>query len=90
LIWALLLHLAIAVWMYGDPDTLVSGPVRVGNAKWEEQYDSYVSGASSSDKISLGPKLLRACVFPVAVLFFIIVTIKLLRKFVAGPILAVI
>ena len=90
LIWALLLHLAIGIWMYGDANTLQSGPVRVGNSAWEQKYDDYVSGASKDDAIGLVPKLLRANVFPIAVLFFAIVAVKIIRKFIAGPILAVI
>ena len=90
LIWALLLHLGFAVWMYGNSDLLVSGPVKVGNSAWEDKYQTWVDKGSGVDKIGLGPKLLRANVFPIALLFFIIVLVKLMRKFVAGPILALI
>ncbi len=90
LTWALLLHLGFAVWMYGNPSLMAAGPVQVGSPSLRSKYQAWVQGRSNVDKIGLGPKLLRSNVFPVAVLFFVVLFTKLVRKFVAGPILAVI
>jgi hypothetical protein len=88
--WALLVHLGFAIWMYGDPETLVSGPVKVGNKEWEREYQDAISGRKQLDSIGLGKRLGRANVFPLAVLFFLIVLHKLIVTFVAGPIIALI
>jgi hypothetical protein len=88
LLWALIIHLAFSVWMYGDPDTLKSDVVQVGNKEWADIYNRYVNGTAAMDKIDLSPKLLRAVVFPNAVLLFTILVFKLVTSFVAAPVLA--
>ena len=85
LVWALLLHLAVAVWMYGNPSTLASGPVSLGSLAVNEVYNDYVSRSSSLDRLGVVPVLLRGTVVPVAVLFAVIVCSWLIKTFVAAP-----
>jgi hypothetical protein len=88
LIWALVIHLAFSVWMYGDPETMKSDVVEVGNKDWADKYNRYVNGSASVDAIGLAPKLLRSAVFPNAVLLFAILTFKLVTSVIAAPALA--
>jgi hypothetical protein len=71
--WALIVHLCLAVWMYGDPDALVSEPVKLYSKRWEDMYNDFVAGKASWDSVSLVPKLLRMNVFPLAALFVVYV-----------------
>jgi hypothetical protein len=81
LIWALLLHLANAVWIYGDPNLLVSKPFTAGN-KYLNKND-FVASANDFD---VAEKLKRENVLPVALMLFLIIALKILWKFVFGPV----
>jgi hypothetical protein len=84
--WALVIHLVLAVWMYGDTTNLVSGPVNIGSDKWEKLYVDFVEGRADWDKIGLIPKLLRDNVFPIAVLLvFYVVVLGFLWHWVIKP-----
>ncbi len=74
--WALLIHLALAVWFYGA-DTLKSGPVQLPIHSWEVMYQKFTGRTLAFDKIDLLPKLRRQAAFPVALLLFILVVAKL-------------
>ncbi len=88
LTWALVLHLALAVWMYGNSETLESGPVQLGSKSWADTYEEWVSGQSGVDKLGVRTRLLRGNVFPIALLLLVILGTKIVRTFVAGPMFA--
>jgi hypothetical protein len=88
LLLAMLFHLAVAVWMYGNPRTIASGPAQLGNKRLEQIYNDYVSGQSLYDKLGLVPILLRGTVLPVAVLFVCVFLFMVVKKFVAAPALS--
>jgi hypothetical protein len=80
----------MAVWMYGDPTTLNSGPVDIGRQDVIDKYNEYVRQGASADRIGLSDKLLRATVFPIAVILFAILLFKIVTNVVAAPALAIV
>jgi hypothetical protein len=96
IIWALLLHLANAVWIYGDPHLLLSKPFTAGD-KFLNKNDHRGQGrpviiisngyvASAYDEYDVAERLKRENVLPVALMLFLIIALKILWKFVFGPV----
>lgn len=83
--WALLLHLAFSVWMYGDAEGLVSRPVNLHKDAWTQTYNDGLTTFSKYDRIHLTPKLRREIVFPNAALFVVLVVLRLCWSYVFAP-----
>ena len=89
--FAVIIHLLLAVWMYGDPDNLVSEPVDFKNKKWEAYYNDFLHDHSNFDKIGLVPKLLRENVFSVAALLvFYVVVMRIVWPVIVKPLVRII
>ena len=72
--------------MYGDPNTLISSPVQLGSSL-TQYYNDYVSGNQGSDTLGASTVLLRSIVFPVAVLFVVVVIGIIIRVFFASAVI---
>ena len=88
--YALLIHLALAIWFYGDPRTLVSGPISYGMKSWRESYTEFLMDKESWDPVGLIPKLLRDNVFPVAAFLLIFAGLKLFWYWFGPAVMAVV
>lgn len=103
--YAILAHLAISAWMYGNNDVLRSELVtssvltsNTGGAINEEDaaevalaYNRFVNETAPYDPLSIGPKVLRANVFPLFLLWLVVFLWVLYGwiRAIVGPILKV-
>jgi hypothetical protein len=71
--WALLLHLAFSVWMYGNPDGLASSDAMILKQSWTDRYQNGLERFTKWDRVHLAAKLRRQAVLPNAALFVVIV-----------------
>lgn len=83
--WALILHLAFSVWMYGDSGCLASAPVNLSNAYVTEKYNHYIAIFAQHDRFGLAPKLGRLIVFPNAALLALLVLLRVLWSVLIQP-----
>jgi hypothetical protein len=94
LMFALVAHLAFAVWIFGNPETITSGPVNLGSTL-NAYYQKYVidvtsNGADSASGSTAGGLgtivsnvLIRATVFPAAALLLVVCIALLLGGVIA-------
>jgi len=73
--WAALIHLLVAVWMYGNNDVLLSDVfstslVGMGDENTQAAYDEWKVKLEVWDPLGVVPRLVRANVLPLVLLSF--------------------
>lgn len=91
--WSVFIHLAIAVYMLGDPSVVYSRPFSLtsymsGASSAQDYIDGLVKEATQWDLIGIVPRIIRSNTFPIFAVLIVAVVLRLLYAILGAPFLA--